>query len=123
MSVSDRTLPSLEFILRGQGLPSGEPAFPGRRQPHPGEESGAESLVLEGSGTCTGSHSHPRLARHEGRERIAGSKGGRGSYLGSQGTEQGEQKAQGSPGSPGSPARPWGPHRCAARCGHSGRRR
>lgn len=41
-------------------------------------------------------------------------------HLGSQGTEQGEQKAQGAPGPA---ARPWGPHRCAARRGHSGRRR
>lgn len=42
----------------------------------------------------------------------------RGSYLGSQGAEQGEQEAQGAPGPA---ARPWGPHRCAARRGHSGR--
>lgn len=49
-----------------------------------------------------------------------GKKSERDSYLGSQGTEQGEQKAQGAPGPA---ARPWGPHRCAARRGHSGRRR
>lgn len=31
---NDRTLPSLEeFIFRGQGLPSGKPAFPHRVQP------------------------------------------------------------------------------------------
>lgn len=63
----------------------------------------------------------PRTGRREGRGKTAGREGGlaRGSYLGSQGTEQGEQEAQGAPG----PAtRPWGPHRCAARCGHSGRR-
>lgn len=41
-------------------------------------------------------------------------------HLGSQGAEQGEQEAQGAPGPASSP---WGPHRCAARRGHSGRRR
>lgn len=41
-------------------------------------------------------------------------------HLGSQGAEQGEQEAQGAPGPA---ARPWGPHRCAARRGHSRRRR
>lgn len=41
-------------------------------------------------------------------------------HLGSQGAEQGEQEAQGAPGPA---ARPWGPHRCTARRGHSGRRR
>lgn len=41
-------------------------------------------------------------------------------HLGSQGAEQGKQEAQGAPGPA---ARPWGPHRCAARRGHSGRRR
>lgn len=41
-------------------------------------------------------------------------------HLGSQGTEQGEQEAQGAPGPA---ARPWGPHRCAARRAHWGRRR
>lgn len=41
-------------------------------------------------------------------------------HLGSQGAQQSEQETQGAPGPA---ARPWGPHRCAARRGHSGRRR
>lgn len=55
-----------------------------------------------------------------GKRGWAGEGGPAGSYLGSQGAEQGEQEAQGAPGPA---ARPWGPHRCAARRGHSRRRR
>lgn len=61
-----------------------------------------------------------RPGRCEEKERAGREGGPAGSYLGSQGAEQGEQEAQGAPGPA---ARPWGPHRCAARRGHSGRRR
>lgn len=64
--------------------------------------------------------SRRRPGRHEGTERAGRETGPAGSYLGSQGAEQGEQEAQGAPRPA---ARPWGPHRCAARRGHSGRRR
>lgn len=77
-------------------------------------------MPKDSAGACSRSHSRPRPGRHEGRVKSPGKKSERDSYLGSQGTEQGEQKAQGAPGPA---ARPWGPHRCAARRGHSGRRR
>lgn len=88
-----------------QPLKSRDPAGePGAR----GLPSSLQALNRRRPGSC------------EGKERAGREGGPAGSYLGSQGAEQGEQEAQGAPGPA---ARPWGPHRCAARRGHSGRRR
>lgn len=119
--LNDRTLLSPEeFIFRDQGLPCGEPEFPDQVQPLERRVRVKEPCT-QGLGNLYW-EPHPPASRTT---RGKGEDGGEqelknNSYLGSQGTEQGEQKAQGAPGPA---ARPWGPHRCAAHRGHSGRRR
>lgn len=82
--------------------------------PSPGAASRAPEGCRARSRRSTAS---PRAPRGKGASWEGGSQG---SYLGSQGAQQSEQETQGAPGPA---ARPWGPHRCAARRGHSGRRR
>lgn len=116
---SDTTVPGEQAspaqpggTFRSPGAPPAQVQPLGRRGPGRSRSPGAPEAAAGAQSQAS--------RRREGNERAGWEGGPVDSYLGSQGAEQGEQEAQGAPGPA---ARPWGPHRCTARRGHSGRRR